>query len=235
MTIGLRRALYFAHSVGARYKVSPAPSSAAECRYIHDCFSKIGTVDFFRIESPKHTAANLHGQQLSVVVSPLLQLEPFAPPESVSKEILESRQRQIKAALAHLCALPRYSYVAHNEPFFRDEVAIPFKHVLDAKSKLLRNYTLTLSTGSSPFVTGGAKQMRDARHNFQKFHKFEVDFVKTGVRGVAMAADADFPHWADKGAVDESLFDLGHEIDVPVEKAPRMYRRRSPKLKGFFV
>lgn len=199
MSIRARAGLYFKYAVAARFRLTPAPSTAKEVAFLFESFGKLGTLEYFHIPKLKHLEPGLYDSLITVVYNPseqFSQLDPFTgtDPSIVPKlEELKTRQSQLKAFLRSICGLPRYSYVENDRLYFSGSVHVPFKHVLVPSGMHLQNtYTLTSSTILEPFVTMSSTSsphdvVVNMRHNFQKYHKVLPEWVETGPHGVHLA------------------------------------------------
>lgn len=237
-----RTALYFQFSVAARFKLAPVPTSAKEVRFLRNCFEKLATLEFFRVDQPGHASHNTFGPHVTVVLNAseqLSQLDPFNgvdPSMKPTYTALRQRQLELGEYLKTVCGLPRFSFVENDELYFLGKVQVPFKHTLAPDAGHLRGgYTLTASTAQAPFVRidtalDAGTVVAKMRHNFQKFHKMLPLEVHTGMYGIRQLIGA-LP--TASVAVDPNaevdvaaIMDLDAEVDV--EEKPR----KQAKLMG---
>lgn len=232
MSLHVRAAAYFRYTVSARFRLSPAPSSAAEVSFIRDSFAKLATVEHFAFDHAKHNSGKLYEQTCSVCLNPSKQesqLDPFTPIVSDTKFSafqLSTLQQELHTLLRKLVALPRYSYIANDDLYFSDRSHVPFKHV--CKSGIPPDaYDFSTSTISSPFVflnRGNRKALLPSlRYNFQKFHKFDPLFIRNGIAGILSLTDTplltvsvDYARQASLSAGD--LLDLTRHPDLDIDR-----------------
>lgn len=241
-SLAARAALYFKFCVTARFKLTPAPLSAKEVAFLHESFSKLGTLEFFHVQKPKHLAPHLYGQAVTVVLNAshqFSQLDPFSGIDNTIKpsvETLSQAQNHLTHTLLSLCGIPRFSYLENDRLYFSGEVQVPFKHSLVANAVYLaNNYKMSTSTIQSPFVmfeqTSAHKigeVMPRIRHNFQKYHKMEPVFVETGAHGV---------HLAGGGALPSIVVDPHYKVDtediMQMAKSPALTEKKREVFDGF--
>lgn len=196
MSLELRRALYFKFCVGARFRLTPVPTTSKEVAFLHESFAKLACLEHFQVEKPKHSASHLFGRHVTVLFNAsdqMSQLDPLAgfdPKINTTVAALRQRQRELNAYLKSICGLPRYSYIEGDELYFQGRLQVPFKHSLTTQGKRYSDqYTMTGSTVSRPFATidtahDPGEVLAALRHNFQKYHKMEPVFVENGMRAV---------------------------------------------------
>lgn len=201
MSLEARRAFYFNFCVGARFRLTPIPTSYKEVRFLHESFSKLGNLEYFQVEKPKHLSSTLFGRHVTVLLNPadqFSQLDPLNAHDNTLQTTvatLRQRQRELNLYLLSICGVPRFSYIENDKLYFDGRVEVPFKHSLNAKgTQYAGQYSLTSSTIDSPFTTIETESDSSAvlaalRHNFQKFHKLEPVFVKNGIKAVQMIGE----------------------------------------------
>lgn len=195
MSLQARRALYFKFCVAAKFRLTPAPTSAPEIAFLHSSFAKLATLEHFHIQPASHTAPNSFNRELSVVLNPFdqpSQLDSFigvdSAPQTVSS--LLQRQREIADYLSTICGIPRYSYVENDDLYFSGNLLVPFKHTLVASARYLTGeYAISPSTAESPFAELKSPHphkevVANMRHNFQKYHKMEPVLIENGWHGL---------------------------------------------------
>lgn len=195
MSLQARRALYFKFCVAAKFRLTPAPTSAAEIAFLHSCFAKLSTLEYFQVQPAPHTAFNNFNRELSVVFNPYdqkSQLDPFSETDTAPRSVssLLQRQREISQYLSTICGIPRYSYVEKDHLYFDGEYLVPFKHTLVASARYLTDkYTISTSTIDRPFAELTSSHphkevVANLRHNFQKYHKVEPLLIENGWHGL---------------------------------------------------
>lgn len=214
MSLQARRALYFKFCVAAKFRLTPAPTSAKEILFLHDSFAKLATLDFFLVAPAHFTAPNSFNREVSVVLNPFLyqsQVDPFSETDPSLTQTVNSllqRQREISDYLHSICGIPRYSYVENDELYFSGKVLVPFKHTLKSGARhLVGEYSFSSSTISNPFaVVQSAHPQKEIlsniRHNFQKYHKIEPIIIEHGWHGLQriLGAKSHVNAKVDKGA-----------------------------------
>lgn len=193
MSLLARTALYFKHSVAAKFRVTPAPINAEEVRFIYDSFGKLGTVEFFEAERAKFTEPHTFEPLVSVLLNPTGQFSQLDPLTGIDATIaplgseLRQKQSNLQQQLQKLIGLPRFSYIENDKKYFSGEIQVPFKHSLLQRALHLK-YKMSTSTIYTPFVFleegNPAEVAPQIRHNFQKYHRFEPVFVETGSHGL---------------------------------------------------
>lgn len=195
MSLQARRALYFKFCVAAKFRLTPAPTSASEIAFLHSSFAKLATLEHFHIQPASHTAPNAFNRDLSVVLNPFdqeSQLDPFSGAESAAHSVssLLQRQREIAEYLNTICGIPRFSYVQKDDLYFSGNLLVPFKHTLVPSARYLTNeYAISSSTIESPFAELKSSHshkeiVANMRHNFQKYHKIEPVYIEHGWYGL---------------------------------------------------
>lgn len=229
MSLGVRRALYFSFCVGARFRLTPIPTSYKEVRFLHESFSKLGNLEYFEVEKPKHLSSTLFGRHVTVLLNPSDQFSQQDPLNAHDNTLqttvatLRQRQRELNLYLLSICGIPRFSYIESDNFFFDGRVEVPFKHSLNANgTQYAGQYRLTSSTVDSPFATietelDSSAVLAALRHNFQKFHKLQPVFVKNGMKAVqTLAVNSDRVRFTiDADAVgDADVTDLHKRLPV---------------------
>ncbi|KAK6456504.1 uncharacterized protein RJT20DRAFT_128427 [Scheffersomyces xylosifermentans] len=196
----------FRHHIAVKMLVSPPPTTAKEARHLLENFRTIGNVELFRFEREKSGCA-VYGQELLLLYNPSNGLSPFGSAlldssgdmskEVESQETVVSNQKRILDDLQNIVALPRYSYIEHDEKYMNGQIEIPFKHRLVKEGlQYDKRYTIPSSTIDSQFSriipvedSNSGDTVLDSnsygairsyiRHNFQKFHKFDSISIRT--------------------------------------------------------
>ncbi|GEQ71105.1 hypothetical protein JCM33374_g4786 [Metschnikowia sp. JCM 33374] len=196
MSVAARRALYFQYAISAKFKLSPAPSSAKEVDFLLRSFQNIAPVDFFRVSQSKLSAHNPFTQNVTVVFNSSeqpSQVDAFMAPDpdrNATPAQLEQRQSELLAYIRQICGLPRYSFIENDQLYSEGKSMVPFTHkLLPQGHHYSGEYEISESTSNAPFflLTGNcsAKDVIPyVRHNFQRFHKIEPTFLGTGVSGL---------------------------------------------------
>lgn len=196
MSLEARRALYFKFCVGARFRLTPVPTTQKEVTFLYDSFLKLGTLEYFSVNRAKHTETNLFGRDVTVVLNAsdqFSQLDPlgwFDSSIQTTAVTLLQRQRELNDYLKSICGIPRYSYIENDKHYFQGRVQVPFKHTLVSGARQFSDqYQIKASTIDSPFAILETTQKRSEvlaglRHNFQKYHKMEPVFVENGMRAI---------------------------------------------------
>lgn len=226
MSLEARRALYFKFCVGARFRLTPVPTSRKEVKFLYESFRKLGTLEYFNVQEAKHTDTNLYGRHVTVLFNASDQLSQLDPLGGVDPNIkttavtLRQRQHELGEYLKTICGICRFSYIENDELYFQGRVQVPFKHTLTAAAKQYADqYHITASTVDSPFATMETALRRGdilagVRHNFQKFHKMEPEFVENGMRVVLRITGEKYSTTVDLDANeygDVDITDLGRD------------------------
>lgn len=226
MSLEIRRAIYFNFCVGARFRITPVPTSQEEVTFIYDSLQKIAPVDYFSMLPARHTSTNLFGFTASVlfnVTGQESQLDPLSgldPSVDVKLDAQQQRRREMRNYLSSICGIPRHSYIKDDEKYWEGKVQVPFKHRLRSFGrKFDGKYRLTSSTIDLPFFTMETKVKRgeldDAlQFNFQKYHQMEPLFVWTGLGAALVIRHESLP------SVRITTKDLGNMDLTDLHKKP---------------
>lgn len=242
MSLQARRALYFKFCVAARFRLTPAPTSAAEIGFLHSSFAKLATLEHFHVQPASHVAPNTFNREVSVVLNPFdqeSQLDPFSGAESAPQAVssLLQRQREIAEYLHTICGIPRYSYVKNDPLYFGGSLEVPFKHTLVASARYLSDeYTISASTIESPFAELKSAHpqeeiAKNIRHNFQKYHKIEPVLIANGWHGLQQVLGLR-PGISVKVNADASI-DLAETTNLECEVAATVKKRATKEFEGF--
>lgn len=227
MSLEARRALYFKFCVGARFRLTPVPTNSKEVKFLYDSFRKLGTLEYFNVQDAKHTDTNLYGRHVTVLFNSSDQLSQLDPLGGVDPNIrttavtLRQRQHELGEYLETVCGICRFSYIENDDLYFLGRVQVPFKHTLTSGArKYADQYRITSSTNNSPFATLETALRRSdilagIRHNFQKFHKMEPEFVEYGMRAVLRITGEKYATTVELDANefgDVNITDLGREL-----------------------
>ncbi|SGZ52756.1 CIC11C00000004466 [Sungouiella intermedia] len=242
MSLEARRALYFKFCVGARFRLTPVPTNSKEVKFLYDSFQKLGTLEYFDVQEAKHTDTNLYGRHVTVLLNASDQRSQLDPLGGVDSDIktttvtLRQRQHELSEYLKSICGICRYSYIENDELYFQGRVQVPFKHTLTAGARqYAEQYRMSSSTVNSPFATLETTLRRSdilagVRHNFQKFHKMEPEFVENGMRAVLRITGEKYSTTVDVDANeygDVNITDLG--------KLPAMRNVRGKQVFSGFI
>lgn len=171
---------HFRHAVVARVRLSPGPSTANEAQYLYERFRELApNLEVFSIpRDPSRTLLFLPRINMIYTYGVPMLDDPFDL-EDKAESIEENVQFATKQ-LSLIVALPRFSYIENDPDYESGRTAAPFKWSLTEKGRAYDGkFEVTLSTVSNPFVHLKTTEDRKAvthalRHNFQKFHKFDV-------------------------------------------------------------
>lgn len=244
MSLDARRALYFKFCVGARFRLTPQPTTQKEVTFLYESFLKLATLEYFNVQNTDHSHTNLFGRHVTVLFNASDQFSQLDPLGGMDPSIqttvvnLQQRQRELKKHLKTICGIPRYSYIENDDLYFQGREQVPFKHTLISEARQYADqYQITASTVNSPFATINTKYklsevLASLRHNFQKFHKIEPVFVDTGKRAVLLITGEKY-----SVKVDLDANEIG-DVDVTdLRKNPPIQKLQGSKsgLNGFLA
>ncbi|KAM9933704.1 hypothetical protein OXX80_006688 [Metschnikowia pulcherrima] len=241
MSLAARTALYFQYTISARFRFSPAPSSAKEVSFLLRSFQSIAPVDYFRWQQTKFSSHNPFTQTVDVVFNAseqASQLDPFLGTEQqldATPAQLEQRQGEIMAYLRRICGIPRYSYIENDDTYSEGKSMVPFRHkLLPQGSHLMGGYEISPSTIDSPFfLVQDGKLASEVtpfiRQNFQRLHKIDLVSLQAGL-GKSGSGEEKRVYMNMNEVIDTAaLMDLGEKMPMTYEEDERFMGLKKPK------
>lgn len=186
-----RKALYFQYCITARFRFSPAPSSAEEVEHIYQSFQHVAPLDYFKVHVHSGDTPHTFGPLIDVVFNPTGQaslLDPFNDPAQEplpTVSVVRERQRLVMEYLRTIGGLPRFSILDKDKDYLLGEKSIVFKHKLQPLGRHLEgSYEFTEASLDNPFFLVKGRTPTEVlphiRHNFQKHHKIRRILLQYG-------------------------------------------------------